>query len=150
MTSREALAFVARHGIVLEAGKGPVPSLSERVMGIGVFGGWWSHPKGHEFFGITRSLRDSRELVVCRLVGNKITYVHRRFWPALYRLRRSIGAGRLASIREEHTAAGRHKLVRQSFSSRIGVRARAAGNRMTVAEARKTLQPVAAALRPNR
>jgi hypothetical protein len=33
MTPKEALAFVEHHGVVLEAARGPVPSLAEAVAG---------------------------------------------------------------------------------------------------------------------
>lgn len=38
---------------------------------------------GREIFGLTRVVRRSPEIVTCRLVDEKITYVHRRLWPAL-------------------------------------------------------------------
>jgi hypothetical protein len=46
---------------------------------------------------------------VCKLVDNKITYVHRRLWPALVKLAARFPAGQLAKIWNEHTASGAHK-----------------------------------------
>jgi hypothetical protein len=106
---REALLFIRRHGIVLEAGAGPVPNLAEAVSGRS--GAWWSHPKGRLIFKLTRAVRDAADVLVCRLVGGKITYVHRRLWPALARLSGAFPKKDLAAIREEHTASGRHRLV---------------------------------------
>ena len=57
MTSRQALAFVRQHGVVLEAAFGPVPSLAEVIAGGPVRGSWWSHPKSHEIFAVTRAVR---------------------------------------------------------------------------------------------
>jgi len=48
----EALAFVERHGVVLQAARGPVPSLAEAVAGGRIRGSWWGHPKGHEIFRV--------------------------------------------------------------------------------------------------
>jgi hypothetical protein len=59
VTSREALAFVRRHGVVLEAAAGPVPCLAEAIAGAPVRGSWWSHPRSHEIFALTRVVRDS-------------------------------------------------------------------------------------------
>jgi hypothetical protein len=108
MTPKAALAFVRRHGVVLEGASGPVPSLAAAVIGRKIRGSWWSHPKGREIFRLTRVVRDARDVLVCRLVHGKITYVHRRLWPALVRLARRFPPARLAALREFHTAKGRH------------------------------------------
>jgi len=78
MTSRQALAFIRTHGVVLESAQGPVPSLAEVIAGELVRGSWWSHPKSHEIFAVTRAVRDSDDVLVCRLIKGKITFVHRR------------------------------------------------------------------------
>jgi hypothetical protein len=106
---REALRFIRLHGIVLEAGAGHVPSLAEAISGRS--GAWWSHPQARLIFKLTRGVRDSADVLVCRLVGGKITYVHRRLWPALARLSGRFKKKDLAALREEHTASGRHRLV---------------------------------------
>jgi hypothetical protein len=36
-------------------------------------GSWWGHAKGHEIFWLTRAVRDSGDVLVCRLVGGKVT-----------------------------------------------------------------------------
>ena len=46
----EALAFVDRHGAVLQAARGPVPNLAEAVAGERIRGSWWGHPKGRAIF----------------------------------------------------------------------------------------------------
>jgi hypothetical protein len=40
MSPKEAIAFVKRHGIVLESARGPVPSLAEAVAGEPIRGSW--------------------------------------------------------------------------------------------------------------
>src|SRR2546426_5078435 len=82
MTPRGGLAFVRRNGIVLEGGRGPVPKLAEAVAGGPIRGSWWGHAKGKQIFWLTRAVRDSADVLVCRLVGGKITYVHRRVLAA--------------------------------------------------------------------
>ena len=128
MTNKAALAFVRRHGVVLESARGPVPNLAETVAGAPIRGSWWGHAKGHEIFSLTRALRDSKDVLVCRLVGGKVTYVHRRLWPALVRLRRSFAPHALDALDEIHTSQGRHRLrivpFRQWVSAQIQRRAR--------------------------
>jgi len=108
MTSLQALAFIRKHGVVLEAARGPVPSLAEAIAGGPVRGSWWSHPKSHEIFAVTRAIRDSDEVLVCRLIKGKVTFVHRRLWPALFRAADRLPADRLSQVREVHTSSGRH------------------------------------------
>jgi hypothetical protein len=109
MNARQAIAFVERHGIVLEAARGPVPSLAEAIAGGPIRGSWWGHEKGKVIFAASRVLADSPEVLVCKLVGGKVTYVHRRLWPALVKLASRFRKSQLARVRDEHTASGAHR-----------------------------------------
>ena len=108
MTIAEALAFVRTHGVVLEAAAGSVPSLASAIAGGPIRGSWWAHPQNHEIFALTRTVRDCPDVLVCRLVDGKITYVHRRLWPALVRVSERFPRKHLAKVHERHTASGRH------------------------------------------
>jgi len=108
VTPAEALTFVRTHGLVLESGRGPVPSLAATVAGGPIRGSWWGHAQGREIFALTRAVRDCPDVLVCRLVDGKITYVHRRLWPALVRLSERFRHAHLAQIHEVHTARGKH------------------------------------------
>lgn len=115
MTPAEALIFVCTHGVVLESGTGPVPSLVAAIAGEPIRGSWWGHARGREIFAVTRAVRDCPEVLVCRLVEGKITYVHRRLWPALVRLSARFPNSYLAQIREVHTASGKHAIDEGAF-----------------------------------
>ncbi len=65
MTPRQAIAVVRKHGVVLEAAAGPVPSLAHAVAGEPLRGNWWAHPRSREIFALTRAVRDSDEVLVC-------------------------------------------------------------------------------------
>ena len=121
MTAGQALRFIERHGIVLEAGRGPVPALAAEVLGQDASGSWWAHPRAREFFRLTREVRDEPRVLVCKLLSGKITYVHRRLWPALVRLSRDIGPSRLTAVREMHTANGRHAMQLTRFPDWVPV-----------------------------
>jgi hypothetical protein len=108
VTTAEALAFVRTHGVVLESASGPVPSLAEAIVGAPIHGSWWGHARSHEIFALTRAVRDCPDVLVCRLVGGKITYVHRRLWPALVRVAEGFPRKSLAKVHEQHTASGKH------------------------------------------
>src|SRR3984893_13738569 len=115
MTPKQAIAFVKANGVILESGRGAVPSLAEAIAGAPIRGSWWAHPKANDIFLCSRAIRESADVLVCRLVGGKVTYVPRHCWPALVRLAERFDADRLAVIQEVHTPAGRHKVNVTTF-----------------------------------
>jgi hypothetical protein len=131
MTSRQAVAFIRKHGVVLEAAQGPVPSLVAVIAGEPVRGSWWSHPKSHEIFAVTRAIRDSDDVLVCRLIKGKITFVHRRMWPALVRAAGHLPSHHLSQVREVHTNSGRHVTKEVPFPDWVPSRVRAAARRLS-------------------
>ena len=111
----DPVSLVEKHGVVLEGGRGPVPSLAEAIAGEPIHGSWWGHKKGKSIFWASRAVRDSDNILVCRLVGGKITYVHRRLWPALVRLAKLIDKNSIAAVRETHTETGAHRVQLVAF-----------------------------------
>ena len=115
MTAREALAFVEKEGVVLESGHGPAPNLAELIAGERIQGSWWGHRTASQIFRCSRAIRGSKDVLVCRLLEGKVTYVHRRLWPALVRLQDQFERRRMSAIREVHTAQGKHKTILKAF-----------------------------------
>ncbi len=86
-TVAEAVAWVKRHRIVLLAAKVEgVPSLAHEVIGGPFKGSWWGHAKGKLIFELASALEDSDEVLLCKLVEGKATFVHASAWPALARV----------------------------------------------------------------
>ena len=135
MTSRQALAFIRKHGIVLESAQGSAPSLASVIAGEPVRGSWWSHPRGREIFAVTRAIRDSEEVLVCRLGRGKVTFVHRRLWPALVRSAGWLPADHLSRVREEHTSTGRHVSKEVPFPDWVPPSVRSAARSLSEEEA---------------
>src|SRR3989442_5389158 len=131
VTPRQALRFIAQHGVVLEAARGPVPSLLEAALGGRPRGSWRGHPRGKEFFWLTRAVRASRDVLVCRLVSGKVTYFHRRLWPALAPLERRFGRAALQTVHEVHTASGAHRITLTPFRKRVSRRVLASSARLS-------------------
>ena len=131
MTTREALAFIRKHGVVLEAAQGPIPSLAEAIAGERVRGSWWSHPKSQQIFAVTRAVRDSDDVLVCRLIQGKITFVHRRLWPALVRVADRFLKNSLSRVSESHTSSGRHVIKQVPFPEWVPADVRAAAKRLS-------------------
>jgi hypothetical protein len=141
VTPEEAIAFVRLHGVVLEAGTGRVPSLVMAIVGAPVRGNWWSHPRAKEIFRLTRAVRDSKQILVCRLVSGKITFVHRRLWPALVRAARHFSPAQLARLDEEHTSSGRHIVTACPFPEWVAASVSAQARKLTENEALGMLKP---------
>lgn len=133
--SEAALAFVKANGVVLESGRGPVPNLAEAIAGAPIRGSWWPHPMANAIFRCSRAVRDSPDVLVCRLVGGKVTYVHRRLWPALVRLAGRFSADQLAVIDEVHTPSGGHKINVTRFRAWVPQDVAQAAARLTVEDA---------------
>ena len=135
MKPKDAGAFVELHGIVLESGYGPVPNLAEAIAGERIRGSWWGHPNGRSIFAATRAVRESPDVLVCKLLGGKVTYIHRRLWAAVVRLAARFGKDSLEAIREEHTASGSHRLVQTPFPDWVDTETKEAADRYSEEEA---------------
>ena len=139
MNPRQALAFVRKHGVVLESARGPVPSLAEAIAGQPIRGSWWAHAKCHVIFDLTRAVRDSEQVLVCRLVQGKVTFVHERVWPALVCLAPRFRQAWLARLAEVHTPSGRHVVRSVAFPKWVPPQVRAASSRLSEAKALQVL-----------
>ena len=139
MTPHQAAAFVRKHGVVLESADGPVPSLAVAVAGGPIQGSWWSHPRSHEIFELTQSIRARDDVLVCRLVNGKVTFVHRRLWPALVRAARRFPRKRLAQVHEVHTASGRHVAKEVPFPKWVPAQVTEEASRLAEADALREL-----------
>lgn len=137
----EALAFIETEGIVLESAHGRVATFADVVAGERVTR-WWGHPKGRLIFALTRAIRDSPEVLTCRLVDGKVTYVHRRLWPALVKLSGEFEKNGLAAIREEHSSDGKHVMRVTEFPEWVPADVLAKSKRLALREARSMLATV--------
>ncbi len=141
MNQKEVLAFVEHHGIVLQAARGPLPNLAEAIAGGAIRGSWWSHPKGKEIFRAVRATGKSPEVLVCKLVEGRITYVHRRLWPALIKLASQFRKEQLAKVWDEHTRSGTHQSKQEPFPNWVSSEIMKEAEALSVAEAEKILSP---------
>jgi hypothetical protein len=142
MTPKEAIAFVRRHGVVLQAARGPVPSLAETIAGGPIKGSWWGHPKGHEILRVADAVCGSPDVLVCKLVDGKVTYVHRRLWPALVKLSSRFRKDQLAKVWNEHTPSGAHRAMRTAFPKWVSPEVLREAERLPVAVAEEMLAPL--------
>jgi hypothetical protein len=142
MMPKQAVAFVKTQGVVLESARGTAPSLAEAVAGEPICGSYWAHPKANDIFLCSRAIRKSADVLVCRLVGGKVTYVHRRLWPALVRLAGRFDANRLAAIQEVHTPSGKHEVHTTAYPDWVTEDVKRAAEELTEKEAASLLAAV--------
>lgn len=135
----DPIRFVETHGVVLEGGQGPRPNLAEAIAGEPIRGSWWGHKQGRPIFRATRAVRDCDEILVCRLIDGKITYVHRRLWPAIVRLSKLLDKNSLAAVHEKHMPSGAHKVCTVPFPRWVPPDIRRVAERLSEEEARVQL-----------
>jgi hypothetical protein len=114
MSCDEVRRELERLGLLLLQDK-QLPSVATIFAGGPISGSWWSHPRSHEMFWCLATLEEVA--VVTRLVKGKVTYVHRRLWPAL-------AAAGVPIEDEVHTASGRHEKriePADAWAKRLGV-----------------------------
>ena len=133
--------FVAKHGIVLASAKGPVPNVAEAVAGEPIVGSWWAHKKGKAIFAALSEIDDSPDIRCFKLVDGKVTFAHRKTWPALVRLAKDgvIASEQLARIEQEHMPSGEHRNIVTPFPEWVDDGTAAAADKLAADKARAQL-----------
>lgn len=67
-----------------------LPSVSRVVADAPVRGSWWSHKNAQEIFTVSEMLEDHADVLIVKLISEKVTFVHRELWEHVY----SIGVAR--------------------------------------------------------
>lgn len=135
------VGFVEKHGVVLASAKGPVPCIAEAIAGEPIVGSWWSHAKAQVIFDALSEIDDDVDIRCFKLVDGKVTFVHRRVWPALVRLAREgrLPAERVASVQQEHMPTGEHRNLVTPFPDWVPEEVAAAADALTTEDARAQL-----------
>jgi hypothetical protein len=74
------------------------------------------------------------------LLEGKVTYVHRRLWPALVRISRKIPKVQLTAIREVHLEGGRHQIVETPFPDWVPEEVREQAKKLSERQAESALE----------
>lgn len=148
MTPKQALAFVEEQGIVLQSARGRVPSFADFVAGERIRGSWWGHPRGKEIYRLAEAVIDSGDVLTCRLVDGKVTYVHRRLWPALVKLADRFPPAALARVWSEHTASGAHQRRTEAYPGWVPAEDRRRASLLSEEDAEHALRAILVSGRP--
>ena len=133
--------LVEKHGVMLASARGVVPNVAEVVAGAPIIGGWWAHPKGKAIFAALAELDDSEDVRCFKLIDHKVTFVHRRLWPALVRLARDgvLTDEQVTSIQQEHLPTGEHHNILTPLADWIDDATSTAADALDPAAAKKSL-----------
>ena len=73
---------IERHGLVLVQ-DAKLPNVVRIVSGETLRGSWWSHRDANRIFAVVESIEAHPDNLATKLVAGKVTFLHRRLWPAL-------------------------------------------------------------------
>ena len=135
MTLRQALDFIRYHGVVLQSAKGLEPSLAAQIVGGPIHGSWWSHPKSHEIYALIQKIHNSKAVLICTLANDKITYLHRRLWPAFVRMAKDFPAHALDMAVQVHLPSGQHQRQDVPFPAWVPETVRDAARQLSIRDA---------------
>lgn len=135
------VTFVEKNGIVLASAKGPVPNVAEAVAGEPIVGSWWAHKKGKAIFAALCEIDDSNDVRCFKLIDGKVTFAHRKTWPALVRLGHDgvIATEQLSSVQQEHLPTGEHRNIVTPFPDWVDDATAAAAAKLAPDAARSQL-----------
>ncbi|MEK6373275.1 MAG: hypothetical protein AABO58_11330 [Acidobacteriota bacterium] len=95
------LDAIAEHGLLLLQDK-KLANVVTFMTGERVKGSWWSHPRAQDIFNALEALPED-QVIATKLVGGKVTFVHRSLWPDLLAV---VTGDREYQV---HTKSGRHE-----------------------------------------
>ncbi|MEO6711571.1 MAG: hypothetical protein ABI054_05185 [Planctomycetota bacterium] len=91
MQVKQLLTRLEADGFLLQTDP-KLPSAVGLVAGSPIAGSWWSHPRGREIYALLGELSEHEDVLSLKLLDGKVTFVHRRLWPAVV----SVGSAREA------------------------------------------------------
>lgn len=78
----QLFTLLSAQGLLLQQ-DASLPNVVATVAGAPVHGSWWAHPRGHAIYDALNALSEHPDVLRTRLVHGKVTFVHRRLWPAV-------------------------------------------------------------------
>ncbi len=79
----KVLRAVEQNGLLMQADS-KLPSVVTLLVGEPVHGSWWGHPMGDAIHVVNTQLKKHPDIIAAHLVLRKVTFIHRRAWPALF------------------------------------------------------------------
>ena len=118
-----------------------LPCVTTLIVGEPIRGSWWGHPENKWIYDTLERLEPETARV--KLLNEKVTLVHRRLWPVLFKLQSRIPPSRIAVLDERHTPSGKHEVTAIPLSEWAGADVESAASRLDVEDALRTLEAIA-------
>lgn len=80
--ARNLLEAIRSRGMILLQ-DGSLPNAVGLLAGETIRGSWWTHPAANQMYNAVNAVIEHREVLAAKLVGGKVTLLHRSLWPAL-------------------------------------------------------------------
>ena len=80
--ARAVVAAVAELGLLFVSDP-KRPNAIQVLTGEFPRGSWWSHPKANDIYDILQAVERHPDLLLAKLLGGKVTIIHRALWPAV-------------------------------------------------------------------
>jgi hypothetical protein len=85
---QKVIRELKRRGVLLQT-DARLPSVCAVVAGAPVRGSWWAHPQSHEIFRVNGALVDHPDVLVVKLISQKLTFVERALWCSVVAIGRA-------------------------------------------------------------
>ena len=83
MEDTKVIATLREHGLLMLQDKKLLNAVAILTGGEALTGSWWSHPKANAIYDVLDAVTEREDVLVAKLVAEKVTLLHRRLWPAL-------------------------------------------------------------------
>jgi hypothetical protein len=70
-------------GILIESDS-HLPSVTRIIVGQRLHTSWWAHPRANLIYNVLNRVHDNQDILTVRLVGGKLTLIHKKLWPAVF------------------------------------------------------------------
>jgi len=76
---KQVMEELQNSGLLLES-DAVLPSVAGFVAHERIRGSWWGYPRGHDIFQANEQLAAHPDVIACKLISGKVTYVHKTLW----------------------------------------------------------------------
>lgn len=94
----------------------------------------------HEIYALIQKVDNSRAVLICPLAHGKMTYIHRRLWPAFVRMAKNFPSHALDKVQQIHLPSGRHQRQDIVFPSWVPEQVLTSAKRLSSRDAAAEIQ----------
>lgn len=100
LDSAGILQYLRRH-VLLPLSDADIPSLTWLAAGEPIRGSWWGNAKGADIYAALVAVSEDEDVLACKLLAGKVTFVHRIIWANVVAVGSSREPWQLATLTQE-------------------------------------------------